>query len=109
MLAMPFVKDQIAGAVDEYEETALQTGLVQSLHAHQAVDQELVQAGDRVVANAAQEILQRIVDRAGVLCRAGEAVEVGQQFRAVGVELVVELASAAQFADEQQDAQPEEK
>jgi hypothetical protein len=65
------------------------------------VQQALLQLRQWGAADAVDEVFQGLVDRTGRLGGAGQAVEVGQDFRTVGVQLVVQLPATAQLAQKQ--------
>ena len=69
---MPLVEDQETGAVDQHQETALQTGLVQGLHADQTLDHLLAQARHRITADAADKVSKVLLTgRVFAGCRPG--------------------------------------
>ncbi len=106
---MPGAEHEIPCAVNQDDEPPLQPGLVQGLHTDQSLDHPLSQAGDGRCASPLQEILQGLVHWPAVLCGLRQAIEVVQHLGAVGIQLVVQLSSAAQFAQEQAQPPPHQK
>src|SRR5262249_58239517 len=67
------------------------------------------QVGDGGSPDAGQVVVQGVVVRGGPLLGLGQAVDVSQDGRALLAVLEIQLASAAEFADEQQDGVPQQE
>ena len=106
MLAVPAVEAQHAGAVDRDHPTPQQAGGVEDLHAHQAFDHVHVEAGPGRDRDAAEEVIEGVVDGPGGLRGLGQAVEVVQDVGVAGLEIEVELAARAELEEVQGDAPP---
>ena len=73
------------------------------------MDHSLTEADPAGQFDVADEVVEGVVDGAGVLMGPSEAVEVGQNASAAGVEVEVELAAAAELEEVQGDAPPGEE
>jgi hypothetical protein len=57
----------------------------------------------------AEEVVQGVVDGERLLPGAGQPIEIRQDLRVEGAQVIVDLASAAQFEDEEEEADPQEE
>ncbi len=102
-------EDEVAAAIQANHEPALDAGGVQDPHADQPVHHLGTHRGDRIGADQGQVIIQSVIARKAVLLGLGQPIEVVQDGRPLFAILEVELASAAELADEEQHAVPEKE
>ena len=109
MGAVPLLEGQEAGAVDSEDQSTEQARAVEHLVANEPVHTLGAQLSDGPGADVAQEMAQGLIDRQRLLVALGDAVEVFQDVEFQIAALVIELAAAAELAQEQHQPPPEEK
>ena len=92
--------------IDHHHQVAQQTGRLQSLHADETLHHLHAQGGQGFRPAVPQEVVERIVDGAGVVVRISEPVEIGQHAGASGVQFEIELTTAAELEQIKSDAPP---
>ena len=106
VVAVAAMKAEQPGAIDGHDELAQQPGGVESLHAHQPPHHFGAHTGETLGLDVPDEVVERVVDGAGVVVRASQAVEVVQHVGVMGIEFVVELTPTAELKQVQTDAPP---
>lgn len=99
----------MAGAIGNERDVPERARRVEDFHAQQPLVQLRAQALVAGHGRVPGEVIERVMDGAGPQVGVQQAIEVGQHLRALGAELVVELAATAQLHDVQQDAPASEE
>jgi hypothetical protein len=106
---MPLFKGQVIGGVDQDQQAALHPRRVEHLVADQTPQHQVPQPRQRGRPDADEEVVGGLVDGQADLPGGRQAVEVVQQVWVALGQLVVELASGAEFEQEQRQAQPQQE
>jgi len=108
-LAMAFLKGKAARAINGDDKLPLQAEAVEHLVAHELAHTLVAQIGQGGRANMAEEVIQRFMDRQGLLLGFGQLIDVVQDGQFGVPELVVERAPAPQFQGEQKQSPPDQE
>jgi hypothetical protein len=109
VIAVLPTEDEVSAAVDAQHQATLDAGVVQGSHADQPAHHARAQGGDGAGPDPGKVVVQGVVVRDRFLARFGQAVDVRQGGGVRFAILEIQLAPAAEFADEQEDAVPEQE
>jgi hypothetical protein len=106
---MSLLENQISRAIGGDNELSLKAESVQHFVADEPAHAAIAQLCQSRRTDVAQEMVQRLMHRQGGLVGPSQLVEISQDAQFQVTEFVIQVAAAAQFETEQQQAPPEQK
>jgi hypothetical protein len=102
-------KAQVTGAIDHHDEVALETEVVEGLHADESTGVLVHQLGERGAADMADKMIEGFGDGEGILLGARQEIEVVEDSQFEIAQVVIGGATAAQAQTEQEQSPPTEE